>query len=108
MKADTKVWYANCTKTITAIACMQMVEKWEPELDNAEQIYKICPEFRDLKCLDGDGRLVEKGDILFGCCLRIYPVLIITSLTRNWRNSAVQLAMKYFRGTQKISRRFRL
>lgn len=46
----TVLWIASCTKLITAIAAMQLVEQGKLELDDAEQveIYALVP-----KCTSG-------------------------------------------------------
>lgn len=53
-------WLASCTKLVTSIACLQLVEKGILALDNADQVERLCPELRDVKVATTDGRLVEK------------------------------------------------
>ncbi|KAF5015813.1 hypothetical protein F66182_12718, partial [Fusarium sp. NRRL 66182] len=64
MTPDTVFWLASCTKMITGIACMQLVEQGKLSLDDAQQVETIAPELRDVKVLEGDlksgFRLVEK------------------------------------------------
>lgn len=60
MSLDTIFWIASCTKLITGIACMQLVEHGRLSLDNAEQVETLCPELKDLKVLQSDGSLVGK------------------------------------------------
>lgn len=55
-------WLASCTKLITGIACMQLVEKDTLDLDDADQIERFCPELKDIKVLGEDGILVEKAE----------------------------------------------
>ena len=43
MTEDTVFWIASCTKMIVGIACMQLVEKGQLELDNVEMVEKIAP-----------------------------------------------------------------
>jgi CubicO group peptidase (beta-lactamase class C family) len=43
MDMDTVFWIASCTKMITGIACMQLVEQRKLELDSVEQVEKIAP-----------------------------------------------------------------
>jgi len=63
MNMDTVFWIASCTKMITALACMQLVEQGKISLDDPKQVYKICPEIEKVKVLQ-DGKLVDrKGDI---------------------------------------------
>ncbi|GAB1198514.1 hypothetical protein APSETT444_007837 [Aspergillus pseudonomiae] len=61
MAVDSVFWIASCTKMITGIACMQLVEQRKLSLDDADQIHRICPEFNDLRVLQEDGTLVERN-----------------------------------------------
>lgn len=61
MSLDTVFWIASCTKMITGIACMQLVEQGKLSLDDSEQVEKLCPEIKNLKVLQSDGSLVEKN-----------------------------------------------
>lgn len=64
MDADSVFWIASCTKMITGIACMQLVEQGKLELDDAESVYKLAPEIKAKKVLKSDGTLEDrKGDI---------------------------------------------
>jgi CubicO group peptidase (beta-lactamase class C family) len=45
MTPDTVVWFASCTKLITAIAAMQLVEQGKLHLDDTEEVGKICTNF---------------------------------------------------------------
>jgi CubicO group peptidase (beta-lactamase class C family) len=58
MTLETVLWIASCTKMITGIACMQLVEQGILSLDNDGQVAKLCPELKDLKVLQSDGNLV--------------------------------------------------
>lgn len=64
MTLDTVFSIASCTKLITAIAAMQLVEQGKLDLDSERQVDQLAPELRDVKVLDGgpDGKLqlVEK------------------------------------------------
>jgi CubicO group peptidase (beta-lactamase class C family) len=63
MTLDNVFWIASCTKMITGIACMQLVEQGKLDLDSVELCEKICPELKDVKVLtekDGEYVLVEK------------------------------------------------
>jgi hypothetical protein len=63
MTLDTVFWIASCTKMITGLACMQLVEQGKISLDDHQQVYKLCPELEKIKVLQ-DGKLVDrKGDI---------------------------------------------
>jgi len=60
MSLDNIFWIASCTKMITGIACMQLVEQNILALDDVAQVEKLSPELRDVKVLGDDGKLVEK------------------------------------------------
>jgi CubicO group peptidase (beta-lactamase class C family) len=60
MTLDSIFWIASCTKVIVGIACMQLVEKGLLALDDSNQVEKLCPELKQVKVLQDDGKLVEK------------------------------------------------
>ena len=60
MSLDSIFWIASCTKMITGVACMQLVEQGKLSLDDAAQTEKLCPEIKDLQVLQPDGKLVPK------------------------------------------------
>lgn len=84
---ETVFWTASCTKMITGIACMQLVERGMLALDDADLVERLCPvcgtfvvdgwicadvlslvchadmwmqELKEVKVLEEGGRLVEK------------------------------------------------
>ncbi len=61
MTLDNIFWIASCTKMITGVACMQLVEQGKLSLDDAAQTESLCPEFKDLKVLQPDG---HRSDVL--------------------------------------------
>lgn len=61
MTLDNIFWIASCTKMITGIACMQLVEKGILALDDAAAVEQFCPELKDVKVLTSEGTLVEKN-----------------------------------------------
>jgi|TARA_R110002003_G_scaffold135_7_gene12562 CubicO group peptidase (beta-lactamase class C family) len=61
MTLDNTFWIASCTKMIAGIAVMQLVEQGKLHLDDGDEIEKLIPEFKDLKVLQKDGKLVEKN-----------------------------------------------
>ena len=64
MTMDTVFWIASCTKLLATMACMQAVEQGKLNLDDAQQVYKACPELKDVKVLQDDGSLkAKKNDI---------------------------------------------
>ncbi|KAJ5658261.1 uncharacterized protein N7484_001910 [Penicillium longicatenatum] len=60
LTTDSVFWIASCTKLITGIACMQLVEQGRISLDDSNETERICPELKDLKVLQDDGTLVDK------------------------------------------------
>lgn len=60
MTLDNIFWIASCTKMIVGIACMQLVEKGLLALDDPAQVETLCPELKEIKVLQDDGKLVEK------------------------------------------------
>lgn len=61
MTLDSVFWIASCTKAVTGIACMQLVERGVLRLDDAAQIEdELCPELKSLKVLRRDGTMEEK------------------------------------------------
>ncbi|KAJ4396077.1 hypothetical protein N0V93_000294 [Gnomoniopsis smithogilvyi] len=61
MSLDNAFWIASCTKAVTGIACMQLVEKGLLKLDDGEQIESLCPELKTLKVLKKDRTLEDKS-----------------------------------------------
>lgn len=61
MTTDSVFWIASCTKVVTGIACMQLVEKGVLRLDDGEQVEHLCPELKTLKVLRADGTLEAKN-----------------------------------------------
>jgi CubicO group peptidase (beta-lactamase class C family) len=43
MTMDTVFWIASCTKMVTGIACMQLVEQGKLALDDGDLVEKIAP-----------------------------------------------------------------
>lgn len=60
MSLDSTFWIASCTKAVTGMACMQLVEKGVLRLDDGGQIEGLCPELKTLKVLREDGTLEDK------------------------------------------------
>ncbi|KAJ5097072.1 beta-lactamase family protein [Penicillium angulare] len=55
MTLDTVFWLASCTKLITSIACMQLVEQGEILLDDSTQLESLAPELKSVQVLEHDG-----------------------------------------------------
>lgn len=47
MTNDTVFWIASCTKMITGIACLQLVEEGKLSLDDVDIVEKLAPVSRD-------------------------------------------------------------
>jgi CubicO group peptidase (beta-lactamase class C family) len=64
MTLDTVFWIASCTKMMTGIAAMQLVEQGKLALDDVEQLESLAPELKAVKVLEssegGKLNLVEK------------------------------------------------
>lgn len=60
MGPDSVYWIASCTKAVTGIACMQLVEKGLLRLDDGAQTEGLLPELKALKVLRADGTLEAK------------------------------------------------
>jgi CubicO group peptidase (beta-lactamase class C family) len=60
MSTDSVFWIASCTKLITGIACLQLVEQGQLSMDDANEIERICPELKDVKVLQEDGKLIDR------------------------------------------------
>lgn len=65
MSHDTVFWIASCTKLLTAIAAMQLVEQGRLSLDDGDQLETHLPELQDIKVVeetpDGSMHLVGKS-----------------------------------------------
>lgn len=57
---DDIYWLASCTKLVTTVACMQLVEKQLLDLDDVSVLEHLCPELKNVKVLQADGTLVAK------------------------------------------------
>lgn len=64
MTLDNVFWMASCTKMLTGIACMQLVEQGKLKLDDGEQLESLCPELKGLKVLKIDGSFEEKKNAI--------------------------------------------
>ncbi|KAI4244355.1 MAG: hypothetical protein LQ352_006846 [Teloschistes flavicans] len=51
MTLDSIFWIASCTKMITGIAVMQLVEQGKLSLDDADKIEDLCPELKTIRIL---------------------------------------------------------
>jgi CubicO group peptidase (beta-lactamase class C family) len=57
---DTVFWIASCSKLITAIAAVQLVEQGKLHLDDSEEANRLAPELKALQVLEDDGTLRDK------------------------------------------------
>lgn len=60
MNLDNIFWIASCTKMLTGVACMQLVEQSILDLDDGEQTERLCPEMKTLKILQPNGTFEKK------------------------------------------------
>lgn len=65
MTLDTIFYFASCTKLISLIATLQLVEQGKLALDDADQVEEICPELKTIRILEkvdesGKGYFVDK------------------------------------------------
>ncbi|CAH0022591.1 unnamed protein product [Clonostachys rhizophaga] len=60
MTLENIFWIASCTKMLTGVSCMQLVERGILSLDDGEQLENLCPELKTLQVLRPDGTLEEK------------------------------------------------
>lgn len=63
MTTDHIFWIASCTKMITGIACMQLVEQGKLALDDVQLVEGLCPELKDVKVLEGQKLVPKKRGI---------------------------------------------
>ena len=69
-------WIASCTKMLTELSCIHLVEKGQLSLDDSDLLEKLCPELRDVQVLKEQGALEPKRNrITLRCCYRIRPDL---------------------------------
>ncbi|KIW88638.1 uncharacterized protein Z519_10684 [Cladophialophora bantiana CBS 173.52] len=63
MTLDHSFWIASCTKMITGIACMQLVEQGILALDDVELVERLCPELKEVKVIQGKKLVPKKRGI---------------------------------------------
>lgn len=64
MTEESVFYIASCTKMITGLACMQLVEQGKLDLDSHEKLYKLCPELKEKQVLVAKDKLVPRqGEI---------------------------------------------
>lgn len=61
MTLDTVFWIASCTKMLTGLACMQLVEKGALNLDDGDSLENIVPELKEVQVLREDGTCEKKN-----------------------------------------------
>ncbi|KAF5019857.1 hypothetical protein F66182_8136 [Fusarium sp. NRRL 66182] len=61
MTLDNIFWIASCTKMLTGVACMQLVEQGRLRLDDGEHLENLLPELKTLQVLNKDGSLEDKN-----------------------------------------------
>jgi CubicO group peptidase (beta-lactamase class C family) len=78
-------WLASCTKLVTSIACMQLVEGSILRLDDADQLEGLCPELADLKVVQEDGSLVPARSRITLRMLLTHTGTVYKSNVRLWQ-----------------------
>ncbi|KAL7947089.1 hypothetical protein V8C42DRAFT_352477 [Trichoderma barbatum] len=61
MTLESIFWIASCTKMLTGLACMQLVEQGILKLDDGDHLENILPELKDVKVLREDGTYEAKN-----------------------------------------------
>ncbi|KAM5354612.1 hypothetical protein ACJ41O_001259 [Fusarium nematophilum] len=64
MTLDNIFFIASCTKLLTGIACMQLVEQGKLKLDDGEHLENILTELKGLKVLKEDRTYEEKKNVI--------------------------------------------
>ncbi|GAM40133.1 hypothetical protein TCE0_034r12242 [Talaromyces pinophilus] len=59
MTLESVFWLASCTKIITSIAALQLVEQGKLSLDDSDQVERLAPELKAVQVLE-NGKLVPK------------------------------------------------
>lgn len=54
MDSESIFWIASCTKLVTSIACLQLVERRLIDLDDGEALESILPELKSVQVLSGN------------------------------------------------------
>lgn len=63
-KDETVFWIASCTKLVTAIAVLQLVEQGKASLDDADLVKKVLPEIAEKKVYaDGINGVAQEKDV---------------------------------------------
>ncbi|KAJ3496083.1 hypothetical protein NLG97_g2930 [Lecanicillium saksenae] len=57
-------WMASCTKIVTAMSVMQLVERGSLSLDDGAELEALCPELKEVQVLRDDGTLEPKKSSL--------------------------------------------
>lgn len=60
MTLENIFWIASCTKMLTGLACMQLVEQGTLKLDDGNHLENILPELKDIQVLREDGTFEAK------------------------------------------------
>jgi CubicO group peptidase (beta-lactamase class C family) len=74
LTAASAFWLASCTKLLTSIACLQLVEQGKLHLD--QPVYETLPEFGEIGLLegwneDGSPRLAKQGSEAAGASKKV-------------------------------------
>ncbi|RFU33288.1 hypothetical protein B7463_g3052, partial [Scytalidium lignicola] len=86
MSLDTTFWIASCTKLITSIACMQLVERGTVHLDDPHLIDKFLPEVAAATVLNRTEEKRREGVITLRMLLTHTSGYSYTFLWEDWWN----------------------
>ena len=86
---STIFWIASCTKLVTAIALLQLVEQGKVPLDDAEFVKKTVPELSEKKVYaDGVNGVEQEKSVTMRMLLSHTADLDMHSLTRGSKRTA--------------------
>lgn len=60
---DTVFWIASCTKLVTSIACMQLVERGQADLNDSDLVARVLPEVTAAKVLSNGVKFDQSNRI---------------------------------------------
>ncbi|KAJ4079882.1 hypothetical protein NW760_015244 [Fusarium oxysporum] len=64
MALDNVFWITFCTKMLTRVGCMQLVEQGKLRLDDRDHLESLCPELKKLKVLKKDGSIEDNNQAI--------------------------------------------
>jgi CubicO group peptidase (beta-lactamase class C family) len=96
---DTLFWIASCSKLTTSIALMQLVERGEADLDDAELVARVLPELAAAKVLENGVEREQEGRITLRMLLTHTAGLSYTFLWEEyWKSIGKEEGRDEFQG----------